>query len=81
MEESIAAIEKQIEELRTERRAKILRVQSVKLELVSYHLSVIILPLGRSPYVLIFNKVKRENLVNEQIERENLVNEEITIKR
>ena len=49
LEESIAAIDKQRDELWTKRRAKLLRVQSLKLESMSYHLSVIILPLGRSP--------------------------------
>ena len=37
LEEEILDIEKKLEELRNQRRIKVLQVQAVKLELVSYH--------------------------------------------
>ena len=86
LEEEILEIDKKLEELKNERRIKVLLVQAVKLELVSYHLilSVITLPLGRSPQVstLKGEKVKNGERVKKgervkngkRVKKEDLVN-------
>ena len=70
LEADIKSIDTKIDELRMERKAKILHVQALKLELVSYHLSIITLPFGRSLQGLILIEerkeggAKRESLAN-----------------
>ena len=46
--EEITQIDKDLGDLKIKRKIKVLQVQSLKLELVSYQLSIITLPLGRN---------------------------------
>ena len=66
LESEIKCIDGKIDALQTERKAKILHVKALKLELVSYHLSVITLRFGRSLQALTLIEEKKEGGVKRE---------------